>query len=449
MLMPGVWAGSASGKWSAPGSWLACPSWPAQTAAVDGQPSIDLLRRLACHDDLCCLWSEAGLLAQWGVAPLALRGLDDLPEIPGRLHEPATSHWPEGLHGGALLQLDYEFPVGAWAADSATGPETRGWGWPLRQGCRLHADGRRHCFGDDPRAVEAACLAPPVELPPVRLLGDLTPAWDEAGHCRRVEHIRERIAAGDCYQVNLTLPFSGRLTPAPHLDLAVFAALVGASPAGFSCLLRTPRGSIISHSPECFLVSDGRICRSAPIKGTRARRAGEEEERRAELQAAVKDNAELAMIVDLVRNDLGRVARAGGVRLERGPHVVDLDYVHHLLAVVAAELRPGCGIADLLRAAFPAGSITGAPKIAAMRVISELEIGPRGPYCGSFGWIGQDPAGAQCSLSVAIRSMVLAADGALRAQVGGGIVADSDGAAEWREALDKLAGMARALGAGR
>ena len=107
-----------------------------------------------------------------------------------------------------------------------------------------------------------------------------------------------------------------------------------------------------------------------------------------ELLADPKETAEHVMLLDLGRNDLGRVARPGGVRLERSPHVVDLDYVHHLLAVVAADLKSECDLSDLLRATFPAGSITGAPKIAAMRLIDELEVGPRGPYCGSFGWAG-------------------------------------------------------------
>ncbi|MDA3962049.1 MAG: chorismate-binding protein, partial [Planctomycetota bacterium] len=229
----------------------------------------------------------------------------------------------------------------------------------------------------------------------------------------------------------------------PGRDTAIYARLRAAAPGSHGALLRSGQRSVISHSPECFLRCDGRRVVSDPIKGTRRREPGCEAEARAALLAAAKDNAELAMIVDLVRNDLARVAVQGGVRVDSRASVIDLPYVHHLVARVGADLAPGVAVADMLAAAYPAGSITGAPKIAAMRLLSTLERSPRGAYCGTIGWLG---AGAACSLSVAIRTMVLQGE-ELRLDAGGGIVADSDGGAEWDEALAKAAPMRAAVGA--
>lgn len=199
---------------------------------------------------------------------------------------------------------------------------------------------------------------------------------------------------------------------------------------------------IISHSPELFLNQRGRQVVSEPIKGTRRRVPGHEAAVRTELLQAGKDNAELAMIVDLVRNDLGRIATPGTVHVRDRLAVMDLPYVHHLYAAVTAELLPGHNLPDLLAAAFPAGSITGAPKIKAMEILQELEVAERGPYCGSIGWWGSDA----CCLSVAIRTMVVE-QGTVRFDAGGGIVADSDPAAEWQEVLAKAGPMAAACGA--
>jgi para-aminobenzoate synthetase component 1 len=170
--------------------------------------------------------------------------------------------------------------------------------------------------------------------------------------------------------------------------------------------------------------------------------AGAEAATRAALLGADKDRAELAMIVDLVRNDLGRVAAPGSVRVASPARVLDLPYVHHLVARITARLAPGRGAADAIRAAFPAGSITGAPKLRAMQIIAELEAGPRGPYCGAFGWLG----GGDAELAVAIRTLVVDGD-SVRLDAGGGIVADSVAAAEWDEVHAKAAAMAAALGA--
>jgi para-aminobenzoate synthetase component 1 len=232
------------------------------------------------------------------------------------------------------------------------------------------------------------------------------------------------------------------------MDVAVYLALRQHSPAPYACLMRQHGRTVISHSPECFIQGSGSgsaaQIRSEPIKGTRRRQPGYEAAVVAELLASAKDRAELAMIVDLVRNDLGRVARPGSVSVREAARVMDLDYVHHLVATVEACCEPADHQA-LLAAAFPPGSITGAPKIAAMELIAQLETGPRGPYCGTFGWLGADGA---CALAVAIRTMVIEADGQLALHAGGGIVADSDGESEWAEVLAKADRMLHSLGAG-
>jgi para-aminobenzoate synthetase component I len=428
------------------------PGWSAHHAAMPEQwtvqpgPSVDFqtaLQRVADEPHLLALCGGGQQLLQWGVAPTELRHLDDLQLPPGQAEACTASGWGRHWRGGALVQLDYELPVGPGAWPHPEPNQIRGYCWPLRASVQW-SDGRAQVVAADAAGCQALIerlQRPAAAMPVLRVGRPPKPAWDAAGHAWRVECIRELIRAGELYQANLTLPFQTQLEPEPGLDVALFLRLLARSPAGFAALLRTLRGSVISHSPECFLAGDGRQVVSAPIKGTRRRLPGAEVAIRAELLAASKDNAELAMIIDLVRNDLGRVAVVGGVTVPRLPYILDLDYVHHLLAEVRAELPAACTPQALLAASFPPGSITGAPKIRAMQALQELEVGPRGPYCGSFGWLAGNAA---CSLSVAIRSMVLR-DGRLCLHAGGGIVADSDPHLEWLEVQAKLSAMASIL----
>jgi para-aminobenzoate synthetase component 1 len=279
-------------------------------------------------------------------------------------------------------------------------------------------------------------------IAPLALAEPFTPAWDADGHRERVQRIKDYIAAGDCYQVNLAVPFRGRFAAAPHRDIAAFTTLMQQSSGPFSAFFRTPgRPSVVSHSPECLLSVRSDHLTSLPIKGTRRRVVGRENELWSELRAAAKDDAELAMIVDLVRNDLGRAAVTGSVQVVDPAVRLDLPYVIHRAARIDARLRPGLTAYDALMASFPAGSITGAPKRRVMEIISELEGGPRGAYCGTFGWIG--PGGGD--FAVAIRTAEIDGD-AITFHAGGGIVWDSDPASEWDEVRAKAAGMAGALG---
>ena len=248
---------------------------------------------------------------------------------------------------------------------------------------------------------------------------------------RALEYIR----AGDVYQVNLTHPLRA---PFEGSARALAADAIERTGAWYGGYLETPERAIVSTSPELLasVAPGGRVV-SRPIKGTRP--AGGE----AELERSDKDAAELAMIVDLMRNDLGRVCRLGGVRVEAGREIEAHAAVAHGVATVAGELRPDASWEDILRAVFPAGSITGAPKVRAMQIIDELEPEPRGAYCGSLAWFGDD---GSMDLSVAIRTAEIVG-GELRYGVGAGIVADSDPASEWRETLDKARGFAAAAGA--
>jgi para-aminobenzoate synthetase component 1 len=256
-----------------------------------------------------------------------------------------------------------------------------------------------------------------------------------------VARIKEYIAAGDVYQVNLSQRFHARST-IPAWE--VYEALRAASPAPYAAFLQFGRRAILSSSPEQFLELRGRTLVTRPIKGTRRRSAtpDEDERLRRELQESPKDDAELAMIVDLERNDLGRVCEFGSVKVTAPKTLETHPTVHHLSATIEGQLRSGLGPVDVLRATFPGGSITGAPKIRAMEIIDELEPTRRAFYTGAIGALGFD---GSMNLSIAIRTVL--ADGPdYFFQAGGGIVADSDPVAEYEETLTKAVAMARALG---
>jgi para-aminobenzoate synthetase component 1 len=256
-----------------------------------------------------------------------------------------------------------------------------------------------------------------------------------------VSRILEYIAAGDVYQVNLSQRFHAT-SDAGAFD--IYQRLRAASPAPYAAYLSFGRRALLSASPEQFLELRDRRLVTRPITGTRRRGATPEEDARLaqELQASPKDDAELAMIVDLERNDLGRVCEPGSIRVTAPKVLEQHPTVHHLSATVEGRLRGDLGAVDVLRAAFPGGSITGAPKIRAMEIIDELEPTRRAFYTGAIGALGFD---GSMNLSIAIRTVL--ADGEdYYYQAGGGIVADSDPAAEYQETLTKAAAMARALG---
>jgi len=252
----------------------------------------------------------------------------------------------------------------------------------------------------------------------------------------------EYIYAGDIFQANLSQRFRTRLRVSPW---ELYRRLHERNPAPFSAYLGFEGIQVVSASPERFLrVAEGRV-ETRPIKGTRPRGAtpGQDEALARELLESEKDGAELTMIVDLERNDLGRVCRFGSVRVPELTVLESHPTVHHLVATVVGELCPGKSNADLLRASFPGGSITGAPKIRAMEIIEELEPTRRGVYTGCIGYLGYD---GTMDLNIAIRTIAVR-KGVASFQVGGGIVADSVPELEYRETLDKGRALAAALDA--
>ena len=267
-------------------------------------------------------------------------------------------------------------------------------------------------------------------------VGELEPvAPGAAGHLAAVEECRERIAAGEIFQANVCLRLEGRWAGDP-LDL--FARAAGALEPRHAGVVAGPWGAVCSLSPELFLRREGRRVVTEPIKGTAPRQSGA----RHALLASAKDRAENVMIADLMRNDLGRVCEYGSIEV---PELVEPrpgPGVWHLVSTVAGRLRPEIGNADLLRASFPPGSVTGAPKIQAMRVIAELEASGREAYTGAVGY-ASPLAGLE--LNVAIRTLELRGE-RVWLGVGGGIVADSDPARELEECLVKARPVVAAAG---
>jgi len=278
-------------------------------------------------------------------------------------------------------------------------------------------------------------------------LGAMRSVCGRARYVDAVGRAVELIHAGDMYQVNLTHALVGAFHGSTR---ALFADLARASSPAVGCYLELPslpdgrRRAVLSLSPELLLRYDAttRVLTTEPMKGTRPGT----EHGLADLREAEKDKAELAMIVDLMRNDLGRVSSIGSVRVDEPRMLVrhgpNADGVWQASARVSGRLRDDLTLEDALRAMLPAGSITGAPKVRAMQVIHEMEPAPRGPYCGAIGFIDEH---GNAELAVGIRTAVVVGD-EIRYSVGAGIVAESDPEMEWTETLAK-AGPLRAVGA--
>jgi para-aminobenzoate synthetase/4-amino-4-deoxychorismate lyase len=277
-------------------------------------------------------------------------------------------------------------------------------------------------------------------------IGPLDPAVSLGSYLAAFERLREAILAGDIYQANLTIPLTGPWHGDP---LALYAALRPAAQAGYGGLVNDGTHWLLSFSPELFFAQQAGAVTVKPMKGTRrrGRDAAEDATLAAELASSAKDRAENLMIVDLMRNDLSRVARAGSVRVEAPFGIESYPTVHQMVSTIRAELAPGRTALDLIRALLPCGSITGAPKIRAMELIAEVERDPRGPYCGA---IGRIDASGDSAFNVAIRTLRLTPGengrGTAVLGVGSAIVADSDSMSEWRECLVKGGFVRQSLG---
>lgn len=286
---------------------------------------------------------------------------------------------------------------------------------------------KRIAAGDVPAWLSARASGP-------ASLGPLDPQLSPGGYVRAFETLREAIHAGDIYQANLTYPLAGSYRGEP---LALYASLRAGASAGYGGVVFDGSHWLLSLSPELFVALDDEgKAKAKPMKGTRPRSDNAEVDAALaeELATSVKDKAENLMIVDLMRNDLSRVAVPGTVRVDAPFSVESYPTVHQMVSSVRAELASGKGAFDLVRALFPCGSITGAPKIRAMELIQKVERDARGPYCGAIGRIGPDGAAA---FNVAIRTLRLTpienGQGSAVLGVGSAIVADSDALGERRE----------------
>ncbi len=287
--------------------------------------------------------------------------------------------------------------------------------------------------------VSSATLEPPQfpvpAAPGVR--STFTPAAYEATVARTIEYI----LAGDIFQANLSQRLAAAWRPHPF---ELYRRLRQANPAPFAAYLGCGPATIISASPERFLRLRGDEVETRPIKGTRPRGYSPEHDMLLDLwlRTSEKDRAENVMIVDLLRNDLSKVCEEHSVQVPELCVAEHFRSVHHLVSTVVGRLRPGHDAIDLLRAAFPGGSVTGAPKVRAMEIIAELEPTRRSAYCGAIGYIGFDGA---MDTNIVIRTFIIKPGGPAYFQVGGAVVADSDPKAEYLETLDKAQGLLTAL----
>ncbi len=262
--------------------------------------------------------------------------------------------------------------------------------------------------------------------------GEIRCNFNRAGYSRAFNAVQGYLQAGDCYQVNLAQRFSARATGDA---LSAYLMLRKLSPAPYSAYLNLTSAQILCASPERFIsVNHGRV-ETRPIKGTRPRDSDPQRDRQLaeELACHPKDRAENLMIVDLLRNDLGKSCKPGSVRVPSLFEVESYANVHHLVSTVQGELAQGRDALDVLQGCFPGGSITGAPKVRAMQIIEQLEPDPRGVYCGAIGYVGFD---GNMDSNIVIRTLVYS-NGEISCWAGGGLVADSQCDAEYQETLDK------------
>ena len=279
-------------------------------------------------------------------------------------------------------------------------------------------------------ALQASAALTP---PPFKLVSEWQASKTQAQYAASFERVQDYLTAGDCYQINLTLRFKARFCGDTW---HAYRQLSAQNKAPFSAFMRLPSSTILSLSPERFIALDGRRVETKPIKGTRPRgeSAAQDKQLADELQVAPKDRAENLMIVDLLRNDIGRVCVPGSVKVPSLFAIESFPAVHHLVSTIIGELNACLSGADLLAATFPGGSITGAPKVRAMEIIEELETHRRHAYCGSIGYISSH---GRMDTSITIRTLVAELD-QLYCWAGGGIVADSKVGSEYQELFDKL-----------
>jgi aminodeoxychorismate synthase component I len=408
---------------------------PKRAMRLDGLSPVEVADRLR-HLPGLVFFDTAGHVPTGAGQPISIIAARPVRVLEGSIHEAgdrsALGHaWKRGEHGPG----DLGFPVGGLC------------GWIDYEGGFVfgeypemlvyrHADqtwmevgGLSGCLRES--AGEVPCIGP---------FGART---SRESFIRSVERAKEWIAAGDIYQVNLSQAFEAEVSGGSLFGL--YEALRDHSPAPMAAWMSLAGREVLSSSPEMFLRISGRGVETRPIKGTRPRFADADEDTRSayELQTSAKEIAELVMITDLLRNDIGQVCEFGSVEVTDLLRLESLAQVHHLVSTVKGRLREGTDAIDAVAACFPGGSITGAPKKRAMEIIEQLEGAPRGLYCGAIGCFGFN---GESVFNIAIRTLVREG-GRLTYHVGAGIVADSDPQKEFEETLHKAAGIRRALDA--
>lgn len=395
-------------------------------------------------------WLDSGGDARDGWSMLGTGTPVDIADVEAtRVGGAVDESWPAGpFRGGHVGWLDYE--RGAARAGAPLGPSALSSRW-------LHADRflsfdharQRVWLVADPQDADAvawaATLLAATAAPVTDAVGTDTVAEARASpdvHAQRVARCREHIRLGDAYQLCLTTTFT---VPGVHDAVAVARRLRERTRSHHGGFLRIDDTSIVSGSPEQFLTVTGETVRTKPIKGTRPRGTDPASDAAlaADLRASEKERAENVMIVDLMRNDLSRICEPGTVRVEGLWQVESYPTVHQLVSTVAGRVRDGVTVGELWDATFPAGSMTGAPKLRAMQLLHDLEDGPRGVYAGCFGWVGFD---GDLDLAMVIRTIVISGDHASVGS-GGGITWGSVPAEEVAEVGVKVRAPLAALGA--
>ncbi len=412
---------------------MAETKWQARPARLDGMTPVEVAALLR-HLPGMVFFDTVGNLASSASQPVSVIAARPERILKGSIHDDIDRQLlRDALADAPQVSGDHGFPLGGLC------------GWVDYEGDFVFGDFREMLVFCHATATWretgrlSGCLRKPAHQ--TAEIGPFDAVIPRDRFIRDVERIKDWIAAGDIYQVNLSQAFEAEVSGGSLFPL--YESLRDASPAPMAAWLSLDGKEILSSSPETFLKISGRGIETRPIKGTRPRFHDPDEDRRSayELQTSAKEIAELVMITDLLRNDLGQVCEFGSVEVSEMLQLESLAQVHHLVSTVTGTLRPETDAIGALAACFPGGSITGAPKKRAMEIIRELEGAPRGIYCGAIGWFGSN---GESSFNIAIRTLIRDG-GKLIYQVGAGIVADSDPEKEYEETLHKAAGIRLAL----
>jgi aminodeoxychorismate synthase component I len=405
-------------------------------AALSGMSPVEVVARLR-HLEGLVFFDSSGHLPSGGGAAISIIAAEPVQLLTGSLAcEEDAAQLQNALMKGGRVEMDRGFPLGGLC------------GWveydgSYRFGVYPHMLVHCHHSGEwIERGTLSSKMQEPAPVATACPIGEFSAQMSRGHFVEKVRLAQQWIAAGDIYQVNLSQKFQAAC--ADDADLfGLYERLRECSPAPMSAWLRLGGREVLCSSPETFVKISGSMVETRPIKGTRPRFDDPSEDLRSayELQTSAKEISELVMITDLLRNDLGKVCEFGSVRVDEMLQLEKLEQVFHLVSTVRGQLRSGLDAVDVLRACFPGGSITGAPKKRAMEIIEMLEPVSRGLYCGSIACLGFN---GECRMNIVIRTLIRE-NHSIHYHVGAGIVADSDPEKEYEETLHKARGLQTAL----